>query len=65
VRAHWLSKRRVRENDGVLPIRAIFLVLAFFLWWCLSLNPREVPSPLIGKPAPAFTVPLLSDGTIQ
>ncbi|HUF81313.1 MAG TPA: DsbE family thiol:disulfide interchange protein, partial [Burkholderiales bacterium] len=25
----------------------------------LSLNPREVPSPLIGKPAPAFELPLL------
>jgi cytochrome c biogenesis protein CcmG/thiol:disulfide interchange protein DsbE len=25
----------------------------------LTLNPREVPSPLIGKPAPAFELPLL------
>jgi len=25
----------------------------------LRLNPREVPSPLIGKPAPAFELPLL------
>ncbi|HWU67966.1 MAG TPA: DsbE family thiol:disulfide interchange protein [Stenotrophobium sp.] len=29
----------------------------------LYLNPREVPSPLIGKPAPAFSLPLLADGT--
>lgn len=28
----------------------------------LYLNPREVPSPLIGKPAPAFSLPLLADG---
>jgi cytochrome c biogenesis protein CcmG/thiol:disulfide interchange protein DsbE len=25
----------------------------------LSLNPREVPSPLVGKPAPAFSLPRL------
>jgi len=25
----------------------------------LRLDPREVPSPLIGKPAPAFELPLL------
>jgi cytochrome c biogenesis protein CcmG/thiol:disulfide interchange protein DsbE len=44
----------------VLPL-AIFLALAFFLWRGLSLNPRDVPSPLIGKPVPQFTVPLLHD----
>jgi len=27
----------------------------------LRLNPREVPSPLIGKPAPAFELPLLAE----
>lgn len=31
-----------------------FLVLAGFLLRGLWLNPREVPSPLIGKPAPVF-----------
>jgi cytochrome c biogenesis protein CcmG/thiol:disulfide interchange protein DsbE len=31
-----------------------FLVLAVFLLRGLWLNPREVPSPLIGKPAPVF-----------
>ena len=34
----------------------LFLVLAGFLFAGLYLNPREVPSPLIGKPAPAFTL---------
>ncbi|MEW6563180.1 MAG: DsbE family thiol:disulfide interchange protein [Pseudomonadota bacterium] len=38
-----------------------FLVLAFFLFRGLNLNPREVPSPLIGKPAPAFMLPQLRD----
>jgi len=33
---------------------ALFLVLIGFLAFGLQLNPREVPSPLIGKPAPAF-----------
>ena len=35
---------------------ALFLVLAGFLARGLQLDPREVPSPLIGKPAPAFTL---------
>ncbi len=41
----------------------VFVALAWFLYAGLSLNPREVPSPLIGKPAPAFVLPSLSDGT--
>jgi cytochrome c biogenesis protein CcmG, thiol:disulfide interchange protein DsbE len=32
----------------------ILVVLVAFLWVGLSRDPREVPSPLIGKPAPAF-----------
>jgi cytochrome c biogenesis protein CcmG/thiol:disulfide interchange protein DsbE len=40
---------------------AIFGVLAAFLGAGLKLDPREVPSPLIGKPAPSFTLPLLAD----
>ena len=42
----------------ILPL-VIFLVLAGFLYKGLSLNPREVPSPFIDKPAPAFTLPQL------
>ncbi len=37
----------------LIPL-AIFLVLVGFLAVGLNLNPREVPSPLIGKPAPTF-----------
>ena len=44
----------------LIPI-ALFGVLVWFLFRGLSLNPREVPSPLIGKPAPAFTLPRLDD----
>ena len=39
----------------------IFLVLCVFLGVGLGLNPREVPSPLIGKPAPAFSLPRLDN----
>lgn len=42
----------------LLPL-GIFIVLAVFLGVGLRLNPREVPSPFIGKPAPAFQVPQL------
>jgi len=38
----------------------IFLVLVVFLAIGLNLNPREVPSPLVGKPAPAFAAPTLA-----
>ncbi len=37
----------------------VFAVLVAFLWAGLSRDPREVPSPLVGKPAPAFTLPQL------
>ena len=40
---------------------AIFFVLVLFLGFGLKLNPREVPSPLIGKAAPAFALPLLHE----
>ena len=39
----------------LLPLAA-FVVLAAFLGAGLKLDPREVPSPLIGKPAPEFTL---------
>ncbi len=32
----------------------IFVVMAGFLYYGLSLNPQDVPSPLVGKPAPQF-----------
>ena len=38
----------------------IFVALVALLAIGLRLNPREVPSPLIGKPAPAFELPLLA-----
>lgn len=50
----------------LIPL-GIFIVLVGFLAVGLNLNPREVPSPLIDKPAPAFSVPQLhqADKTIS
>jgi len=44
----------------LIPL-AIFLALAGFLFKGLFLNPREVPSPLINKPAPQFTLAQLAE----
>ena len=46
-------------NRRVLLVLAIFGALVAVLAIGLTLNPREVPSPLVGKPAPAFSLPLL------
>ena len=45
-------------NRFVLPL-IVFVVLVGFLAVGLNLDPREVPSPLIGKPAPEFELPQL------
>ncbi len=39
----------------------IFIVLAVFLWRGLSLDPRQLPSPLINKPVPTFKLITLED----
>ncbi len=38
----------------------LFFGLVVFLAVGLKRDPREIPSPLVGKPAPAFTLPTLS-----
>jgi len=43
----------------LIPL-AVFVLLVGFLAVGLQLNPREVPSPLVGKAAPAFDLPVLS-----
>jgi cytochrome c biogenesis protein CcmG/thiol:disulfide interchange protein DsbE len=50
----------------LIPL-AIFAVLVVFLGVGLNLDPREVPSPLIDKPAPPFVLPRLheADKTIS
>ena len=44
----------------LLPF-GIFVVVVGFLAIGLTLNPREVPSPLVGKAAPGFSLPQLYD----
>ena len=39
---------------------AVFVVLLGFLALGLTLKPRELPSPLIGKAAPGFVLPMLN-----
>lgn len=43
----------------------LFIVLAGFLYVGLSMDPKEVPSVLIEKPAPEFTLPTLLDSSKQ
>lgn len=42
-------------------VLGLFTAIVVVLAIGLTRNPREVPSPLVGKPAPDFTLPLLHD----
>jgi cytochrome c biogenesis protein CcmG/thiol:disulfide interchange protein DsbE len=44
----------------VAPL-AIFVVIAGFFFVGLGMNPNHVPSPLIGKPVPSFSLPSVTD----
>ncbi len=48
----------------LIPL-AVFVVLVGFLGVGLKLDPREVPSPLIGKPAPAFELTRLDQPEVK
>jgi cytochrome c biogenesis protein CcmG/thiol:disulfide interchange protein DsbE len=50
----------VRVWRYTLPL-IIFFGLVWFLWKGLSLNPREIPSALINKPVPVFSLPQLHE----
>jgi cytochrome c biogenesis protein CcmG, thiol:disulfide interchange protein DsbE len=43
-----------------IPV-AIFGVIAFFFYRGLNLNPNYVPSPLVGKPMPKFSMSTVAD----
>ena len=47
-------------NRFLLPL-GIFVVVVGFLAIGLTLNPRDLPSPLVGRPAPDFSLPQLYD----
>jgi len=42
----------------ILPL-ILFIIMAIFLAIGLNLNPSEIPSPLLDKPAPVFSAPKL------
>jgi cytochrome c biogenesis protein CcmG/thiol:disulfide interchange protein DsbE len=46
----------------IIPL-AVFALLAVFLAVGLTRDPREVPSPFIGKPAPAFKLERVADAS--
>src|SRR5947207_1669992 len=60
-----LSRRSARaarcggHGVRIAAVIAVFLALIVLLALGLRLDPREVPSPLIGKPAPHFDLPVL------
>jgi cytochrome c biogenesis protein CcmG/thiol:disulfide interchange protein DsbE len=45
----------------VLSLAAVLLLLAYGL----SADPRAIPSPLVGREAPPFTLPLFEGGTLR
>jgi cytochrome c biogenesis protein CcmG/thiol:disulfide interchange protein DsbE len=54
---------RTRRLVFLVPV-LVFLGLAVILGIGLTLNPREVPSPLIGKPVPEFSLPPVQGRTL-
>jgi cytochrome c biogenesis protein CcmG/thiol:disulfide interchange protein DsbE len=48
----------MRSLKFLIPA-AVFAIVAVFLLIGLSRDPREIPSPLIGKAAPEFRLPML------
>ena len=51
-------------KKALIPL-GVFIVLVVFLAIGLTRDPHEVPSPLIGKAAPAFSAPRLQDASQQ
>lgn len=49
-----------RTIKFLLPL-ALFLIAVGFLFKGLFLDPHQVPSPLVGKPAPRFQAPVLGE----
>ena len=51
-----LRRSRARRAALLVPF-IVFVAIGVFLAIGLTRDPREVPSPLIGKPVPAFSLP--------
>ena len=52
----------MKQLRFILPL-GIFALLVFCLWRGLKLDPHELPSPLIDKPAPGFALARLDDAS--
>lgn len=50
----------MRALKFLIPL-LVFAGISWFLLEGLSRDPREIPSPLVGKPAPAVSLPRLDD----
>ena len=48
---------------GYIPL-LVFVVMAVFFAIGLTMNPRDIPSPLIGKPVPEFSLPPVQGRTL-
>ena len=48
---------------GYIPL-VVFLVMAVFFAIGLTMNPRDIPSPLIGKSVPEFSLPPVQGRTL-
>jgi len=51
----------MKRNLRFLIPAALFAALVGFLFFGLYNDPREIPSPLIGKPAPSFSLESLAN----
>ncbi|MBK1701787.1 DsbE family thiol:disulfide interchange protein [Thiococcus pfennigii] len=56
-----MSQSRAKKTLKFLIPLGLFVVLVGFLGYGLTTDPRKVPSPLIGKSIPDFTLPTLAD----
>ncbi len=49
---------------AIMPLLIFALVAAFFVWGLVKGDPRKIPSVLIGKPVPQFSLPSLQGATL-
>ena len=49
----------------LLIVFGVVTPLVGFLAYGFTRDPREIPSPLIGRPAPPFTLPLMEGGELR
>ncbi len=57
------APRSRSQLAGYVPL-LVFLVMVVFFAIGLTMNPREIPSPLIGKPVPEFSLPPVKGRTL-